>query len=268
MIISNISKELFNLENKDIHEALRSNFSKKMLKELYLIPKKIDNNIIEQKINDREYINKVLNTIDYFKNKNIEELIINKLRYYEKNTNTKLINPKIFIIIGLDTTTIYSTKIDEEEVTVLLLEATNGDEDMLDMLLAHEYTHFIRRQILNKDIFEDSIGERFVTEGIASNYSREIVPNKKDSEYCIVSESTVDWVKNNINKIEQHMIKKINTPELMSHYFYMFADTNATNMPTRTGYVYGYLKVREYLENNGLKIKDILGIDWRKVIDD
>ena len=36
-------------------------------------------------------------------------------------------------------------------------------------------------------------------------------------------------------------------------YFYMFADTIKTGLPTRTGYVYGYLKVKEYLKNNNLK---------------
>ena len=90
------------------------------------------------------------------------------------------------------------------------------------MLLAHEYTHFIRKQKLCKDIFESSIGERFVTEGIASNYSREIVPYRKESEYCIVDEETVEWVKNNMDIIEKHMLGKKDTNELMSDYFYMF----------------------------------------------
>ena len=47
---------------------------------------------------------------------------------------------------------------------MVLLESTNGDLDNLDMLLAHEFTHFVRRQIFKRDIFENSIGERFVVE--------------------------------------------------------------------------------------------------------
>lgn len=266
MTIKNISSELFSAENQDIISVLKNNFNNKMIEKLYLLPKNIDKNLIEKKLSDERYINKVLNSIKKFKNKNIENLIIDKLKFYENDTNYKIEEGKMFIIIGLDTTTIYSTNIDGEDVTILLLESTDGDEDTLDMLLAHEFTHFIRKQQLAKDIFEESIGERFITEGIASNYSREIVPNKKDSEYCIVSEDTVEWVKNNLFLIEEHMKNKRDTSELMYDYFYMYADINITGIPPRTGYVYGYLKVKQYLENNNLKIKDILEIDWRKVI--
>lgn len=266
MIICNISDELFEVEDKELTELLKTNFSNEMIDKLYFIPKKVEHNVIDKKINDKEYVNKIAKTIDYFKGKNIEQLIAEKFENYEKDTNTKLIGGKLFLIIGLDTTTIYSIKLDGEDVTVLLLEATNGDEDILDMLLAHEFTHFIRRQELKKDIFEESVGERFVTEGIASNYSREVVPGKKDSEYCIVDEKTVEWVKNNINKIEEHIIGRKNTSELMSDFFYMFADTNVTGMPVRTGYVYGYLKVKEYLENKNLKVKDIIEIDWKEIV--
>jgi uncharacterized protein YjaZ len=163
-------------------------------------------------------------------------------------------------------TTIYSIKYKNEDVTVLLLESTNGDMDYLDMLLAHEFTHFVRRQIFKRDIFENSIGERFIVEGIGCNYSREIVPNKEDYEYCIVNEDTVNWVKSNIDKVESHMIGKVDSNALMSDYFYMFADTKKTDLPARTGYVYGYLKVKEYLENNNLKIKDIIDKDWKEIL--
>ena len=134
-----------------------------------------------------------------------------------------------------------------------------------NMLLAHEFTHVVRRQIFKRDIFENSIGERFVVEGIGCNYSREIVPNKEDYEYCIVNKDTVEWVKNNIDKVEEHMYGKMDTNELMSDYFYMFADTEKTGLPARTGYVYGYLKVKEYLENNNLRIKDIIDKDWKDI---
>ncbi|MBP5683672.1 MAG: hypothetical protein J6X02_00260, partial [Bacilli bacterium] len=157
-------------------------------------------------------------------------------------------------------------KYNEEDVTVLLLESTNGNMSKLDMLLAHEFTHFVRRQIFKRDIFENSIGERFIVEGIGCNYSREMVPNKEDYEYCIVNKETVEWVKNNIDKVETHMSGKIDTNELMSDYFYMFADTEKTGLPARTGYVYGYLKVKEYLENNNLRIKDIIDKDWKDIL--
>lgn len=240
-------------------------FHNELLNELYFIQKKVDIEIIKTKISDSKYLDKVTNTISYYKN--IKEMILNKIRKFEFDTSYKLDNGKIYVIIGLDTTTIYSIKYKDEDITVLLLESTNGIEEKLDMLLAHEFTHFIRKQIFKNDIFENSIGERFIVEGIGCNYSIEIVPNKEDYAYCIVNKETVEWVKNNIEKIEEHMKGKIDSNELMSDYFYMYADKNKTGIPPRTGYVYGYLKVMEYLTKNNLKVKDILNVEWYKILD-
>lgn len=266
MMICNVSKELFGVVNKDIDFLLRENFNKELIKELYFIPKRVDISLIDEKFQDIKYIDKVLNTINSFREIDIEKLILDKFRSFEEDTGYELLDGKLYVIIGLDTSTIYSTVVDGEEVTVLLLEATNGDKATLDMLLAHEFTHFIRRQLLKKDIFEGSIGERFVTEGIAGNYSRETVPGKSDSDYCIVKDETVLWVKNNMEKIEEYMRGKIDSSELMKDYFYMYVDTHITGMPARIGYVYGYLKVKEYLEENNLCVKDILGIEWKDIL--
>ena len=97
----------------------------------------------------------------------------------------------------MNTTTIYSTKYQNEDVTVILLESTLVIEENIKMLLAHEYTHWIREQEIKHDIFENCIGERFVTEGIACAFSEEIVPNKSESYYIIVPDTTIQWVKDN-----------------------------------------------------------------------
>lgn len=266
MIIKNISNVLFQSNNINITQLLRDNFSNELIDELYFKPKKIDKNIIDKKLSDEKYINKVKNTLQYFKNRDIEKMVKEKLNFFEKETSNSLSNEKLYIIIGLDTTTIYSIKVNNEDVTILLLESTNGNEARLDMLLAHEFTHFIRKQKLNKNIFGESIGERFITEGIGCNYSREIVPNMADSDYCILDDETVEWVKDNIHKIEKYMSGKINTPELMNDYFSMTVNQSTIGMPIRTGYVYGYLKVKDYLEKNNLTIKDIIGINWEKIL--
>lgn len=259
-MIINTCKELN--EINDLHDYL----SNDLVNELYFKPKKVNKVLISNKLNDSLFIQKFNNTMASFGNVNVEQLLYEKISQFESDTTYKLDAYKIYVIIGLDTTTIYSIKYKDEDVTVLLLESTNGDMDYLDLLLAHEFTHFVRRQVFKKDIFENSIGERFVVEGIGCNYSREIVPNKDDYEYCIVNEDTVNWVKSNINKVESHMIGKVDTNELMSDYFYMFADTKKTGLPARTGYVYGYLKVKEYLEKNNLKIKDIIDKDWKDIL--
>lgn len=260
MEIINVCKDLLT-KAWDINNLLMY-FDNKLLDDIYFGPKKVDRNIIKEKIKDKEYLDKVTNTLNSF-DSSIDDLVRERLNYFVKDTNYDLSNEKLFLIIGCDTTTIYSIKYVDEEVTVLLLEATNGDKNKLDLLLAHEFTHFIRRRLLNKDIFEECIGERFVTEGIASNYSREIVPNKKDEDYCLVGVETVNWVKENINYLDRMVKDKLNSSDLMKCFFYMYADID---IPVRVGYVYGYWKVREFLDRNNLKIKDILDIDWKEIL--
>ena len=267
-MIYNLCSDLFNLDFNDIENSLKNYFNNDIIEQLYFLPKKIDNNLIDEKLNDKKYISKVLNTIFYYKNNAIEFLIKDKINQFIKDTNCSIDNYKLYVIIGLDTTTIYSIKYNGEDVTVLLLESTNGIEDNLNLLLAHEFTHWVRKQIFNRDIFENSIGERFIVEGIGCNYSREVVPNKEECEYCIVDKDTFEWVKNNIEKVELYMKDKINSNELMRDYFYMFADTEKMGMPVRVGYVYGYLKVKDYLEKYDLKIKDILNKNWEDIMYD
>lgn len=136
-----------------------------------------------------------LNGIDL---KCVSEGIVNKLGDILKYKN---INKKVYVIIGLNTTTIYSVKYKDEDVTVILLESTLGIEKNIKMLLAHEYTHWIREKEIKHNIFESCIGERFITEGIDCNFSEEVIPNKLKSYYSIVPDKTVDWVENNMDVI-------------------------------------------------------------------
>lgn len=262
----NLISDFFNMED-NIIDILKNNLSNNLIKELYINTKDVSKDVINEKLNDTLYLEKVKNTINCFRNIDIEKYILDKMNLFEKDINYKMpYNAKIYVIIGIDTTTIYSIKYKSENVTILLLESTNGDINKLDMLLAHEFTHFIRRKLLERDIFETSIGERFITEGIGCNYSREIIPNKNDYEYCIVDKETVLWVKNNIGNIDEYIKNEKHNNNLMSCFFKMNAKTELDNMPARTGYVYGYLKVKEYLDNNNLKVKDIIGINYKEIL--
>ena len=236
------------------------------LKDIYFEPKKIEKDKIEEIIKSRDYQKVLLDTITNLNNINLNEFFANTLNELGNILNYKDINKKVYVIIGLNTTTIYSTKYKNEEVTVILLESTFGLEENIKMLLAHEYTHWIREKEIKHDIFEQCIGERFVTEGIACNFSEEVVPNKPKSYYTIVPNTTVEWVENNIETIDKFVEPELDKNNMMYDFFYMFAKTKIPNMPVRTGYVYGYIKVKEYMRKNNLKIKDIIKSDWREVL--
>ena len=236
------------------------------LKDIYFEPKKIEKDKIEEIIKSRDYQKVLLDTITNLNNINLNEFFANIINELGNILNYKDINKKVYVIIGLNTTTIYSTKYKNEDVTVILLESTWGLEENIKMLLAHEYTHWIREKEIKHDIFEKCIGERFITEGIACNFSEEVVPNKQKSYYTIVPNTTVEWVENNIETIDKFVEPELDKNNMMYDFFYMFAKTKIPNMPVRTGYVYGYIKVKEYMRKNNLKIKDIIKSDWRVVL--
>lgn len=266
MIINCISDDLFKSNEDNIYDLLKKNFDNSLINDIYFEPKKIDKGIIDLKLNDKNYIDKVLNTIKNYRCKDIEKVIIEKIKGFSSDTSYDLCDYKIYLIIGLDTSTIYSTKLNGEDITVLLLESTDGIESKLDVLLSHEFTHFVRSRLLNKNIFNESIGERLITEGIACNYSRECVPSLNEYEYCIVDRDVYEWVVDNTDKLESCLVGKLDTCELMSALF-SINGILALNIPSRCGYVYGYLKVRDYLMKNNLLVKDILGIYWKDIID-
>ena len=120
------------LEIKDLYNY----FSSDLLNELYFKPKKVNKDLINEILKDFKYIEKFNNTINTYKKLDIENLIRKRINDFELNISYKIDNYKIYVIIGLDTTTVYSTKYKGEDVTVLLLESTDGDIDNLNILLA------------------------------------------------------------------------------------------------------------------------------------
>lgn len=249
---------------KSIRNYINNNYN--LLNDIYFFQKRIERSKMEDIIKDSEYKNILLNTISNLKGINLKELLNDIIDELGKILDYKNINKKVYVIIGLDTTTIYSTKYQNEDITVILLESTLELEENIKKLLAHEYTHWIREKEIKHDIFEMCIGERFITEGIACSFSEEIVPNRQKSYYTIVLNTTVEWVENNIETIDKVVETKLDKNNMMYDFFYMFAKTKIPNMPVRTGYVYGYLKVKEYMRKNNLKIKDIVKLDWREVL--
>lgn len=256
------------IHTKDIEISMK-NYIKtnhELLDDIYFTPKKIDKDKIENIIKDKKYKDLLLNTISNLENIDLSKTFSNIVDELGNTLSYKNISKKIYVIIGLNTTTIYSVRYKNEDVTVILLESSLGLEENIKMLLAHEYTHWIREKEIKHDIFESCIGERFVTEGIACNFSEEIVPKKSKSYYTIVIDQTVKWVEDNIEVLDNLVKDELDKKDMMYDFFYMFAKTRLPDMPVRTGYVYGYLKVKEYMKNNSLKIKDIVKIDWKKIL--
>ena len=102
-MIINLCEELFEKNN------LSEYFSSNLIADLYLKPKKISQELIDNKLSENTYINKVENTIQAYKNTDIEDLIIQRMNSFATDLLYKA-DYKLYVLFGLDTTTIYSTK--------------------------------------------------------------------------------------------------------------------------------------------------------------
>ena len=96
-MIYNLCNDLFNEDINNIDTSLKNYFNSDILNQLYFVPKKIDNNLIGEKISDKNYIDKVLNTISYYKNNDIESLIKGKINQFIKDTNYCVDNYKLYV---------------------------------------------------------------------------------------------------------------------------------------------------------------------------
>jgi uncharacterized protein YjaZ len=149
---------------------------------------------------------------------------------------------------------------------VLCLEAADGNFNELELLLAHECHHWTRQQQIAHDIFNSSTGERIVSEGLASRFSADIQPGRDVADYCYVPAETVDWVQENWSLFES-LHDELKDNRLMD---VLFSRTPASplfpGMPPRTGYVYGYLKVKQFLEEVDKDAVTIAGVPWEVVM--
>lgn len=243
--------------------AVKTYWKSDLLQKLYFLPKKVNEPECERKLQNEAYLQLLRETAAFLERHAASDICENMLAQFERDTGVTLEDETVYIILGCDTTTIYSVTLRSETVSVLCVEAIHGDVRRLRMLLAHEYTHFARRQCLKEDIFESCIGERLVTEGIAESYSKEQVPDLPDELYCIVSKETVEWTRANMAKLEEYIKERLSDNTLMESLFYMFADID---FPIRTGYVYGFFAVQKYLKANGAVVRDILVEDWHEIL--
>ncbi|WAH36077.1 DUF2268 domain-containing putative Zn-dependent protease [Alicyclobacillus dauci] len=182
-----------------------------------------------------------------------------------KRLNVSDTEQEIYVITGLDATNIYTTSYQNRSVTVLCLEAAGGRLSDLELLVSHECHHFARQAKVNHNIFEASIHERLVTEGLASCFSEEVQPGRPVHEYCYVPETTVEWVVQNSDRI-QEILAQLPESEAMNLLFSRRpTSVLVEEVPSRTGYVYGYQLVKHFLEESGITAQSAADVPWMDV---
>lgn len=230
------------------------------LERLYFFPKDVDAQRREACLRDAAFRAGLRENLHVFGPPGAEKLCTAIWRHLEEETGYRVENGTLTLLFGCGTTTIYTLG----EDTVLCAESLNGERERLEMLLAHEYAHLVRRACLRRDLFSTCVGERLVTEGLAENFAREMVPGHPDSFYCISDEERVRWTRAHLafleTRLEGHREDALRMREL-------FACDAVQDFPVRTGYVYGYDAVRRSLERKGLTARDALMLDWHELLE-
>lgn len=175
-------------------------------------------------------------------------------------------NRDIYVVVGLNCTNIYSLIDQQRDVTILCLENVQGQLEEVYLLLAHEVHHWARQTSFT-NLFTATLGERLVTEGLAAAFSEEVCPGKSTWEYCFVSPDTVDWVQNHWSDLEVLLSRdQLHENSLLDP---LFARQPAISLlptiPPRVGYVYGYLKVKAYLQILDRRASESVELPWEQV---
>lgn len=196
----------------------------------------------------------------------------NALRHSAQNILSRFSCPPVdmdvYCIVGLDSTNIYSTAYNGKTITVLCLEASDGDMRDLNLYLSHECHHWARNTLLEGGLFGKCIGERAVSEGLAICCSEYLFPGRESHEYLFIPKETAVWVKEHFEEIDNLMRQKIYENDNLSGFFTRNRTSGflADERP-RIGYAYGYLKVREYLRKTGSGPIESAGVSWESVFD-
>ncbi|KUO71020.1 MAG: hypothetical protein APF77_15080 [Clostridia bacterium BRH_c25] len=195
--------------------------------------------------------------------KDFECMIQNTANDILKRFGNNLIDTDVYVIVGLDCTNIYSIMYNGKNVTVICLESVKNDVKVLNLLLSHEIHHWVRERNTGAVLFGNCVGERAVTEGLAINCSEFLFPGYEISDYCYVPESSVNWVKEHWKEVDQIFLNRANDSDISSGFFTRNKTTNLIKgMPSRIGYVYGSLKVSDYIERRGRNPIELVGISW------
>ncbi|KEK23114.1 DUF2268 domain-containing putative Zn-dependent protease [Bacillus gaemokensis] len=209
----------------------------------------------------QEMVLEIENTIDY------EAKIVSITEDILKKLHNTTVEQEVFVIVGLECMNIYSVEYKDKIVTVICLEFVQGSLEGLKLLLSHECHHWIRQLFFTYNLFEDSIGERIITEGLASCFTEELVPGHSICDYCFVPESTVEWTLENISQLDHLILQNVKEDTLTSSLFSRTPEKQLiANMPPRVGYVYGYLKVKDYKEKLNKDCIDLKGMNWEGII--
>lgn len=243
--------------------AVAAYWASDLLQDCYFGPKRLAGEMAGTVQSDPAFAKHLDATASFVEVRDLVATCEELLASFERDTGHPLPSGTLYLILGCATTTIYTARVAGEDASMLCVESLDGSLDTLRMYLAHEFTHWVRKALRGGDIFESCVGERLVTEGIAENYSREQVPGQCDETYCIVNAETVQWVHEHRALMDELVEGALDDTSLMEGLFWMYAPID---YPVRTGYVYGYDRVRQYLETRGLHVRDILGIDWQDVL--
>ncbi|MDO4808102.1 MAG: DUF2268 domain-containing putative Zn-dependent protease [Coriobacteriales bacterium] len=244
--------------------SVEAYWDSKLVRALYFDPKRVSRGVRDAALANQAFARRLKEAAGLDESRSLAARCSCMIDKFATDTGFAAGNQTLYLVLGCATTTIYTVGVGGEEVSVLCVDSLGGSERTLTLYLAHEFTHYARKALLKSDIFKSCVGERLVTEGIAESYSKDMVADARDAECCIVDEDTVAWVDEHRAALDAYIRGGLESTELMEPLFYMFANVD---FPVRTGYVYGYRAVRDYLKRHRLRTKDILGIDWRRVLD-
>lgn len=156
--------------------------------------------------------------------------------------------PDIYLIVGFFSSEGFVIGFRNKPIIGISLERFK-DFNLLDIVFAHEYAHWLTSCLRNVDSSAATLGNKLLREGLAFVFSKLAFPNKPLYKNLFLSRATLNWCIAN----EEHLLaiakSKINSTAAASNFFRLGA--NESGIPPRAGNYISYKLVEQYLSNQG-----------------
>ena len=154
--------------------------------------------------------------------------------------------PDVYLFIGFFSPDGFVMNYKKKPVICFGLERFK-DFELLKILFAHEYAHFLLNQRREEIPAEKQFHWLIISEGVAAYLSMQAFPNRKLSDHLLFTNDKLNWCQKNESYIrEKYFSSKLTSQELIE--LYAQGDPNL-DVPPRVGRYLGFRALQKYVNN-------------------
>lgn len=166
--------------------------------------------------------------------------------------------PDVYLVVGFFSADGFTVDVTGWPVIGIGLERYR-DFRLLNIILAHEYSHYARRLSLGSSVEpgSETLGRKLLAEGLSVAFSRHVYPRRKLEDHLLMSRRRLNWCRKNEALLESIAREDLGSSRLVPTFF--GRGKPDVGIPPRTGMYLGYRLVERALEERGQGVLEGLG---------